>query len=99
MASHAPEDIVRRATAAFNAGRRDEARALCEQGLIGSPGEPMMSHLLAAVLFASGETEAARAHVETSLANGLTMRPRGCLPRVSPERPGISTALCRIWIV
>lgn len=68
MASHAPEDIVRRAAAAFNAGRRDEARALCEQGLIGSPGEPMMSYLLAAVLFASGETEAARAHVETSLA-------------------------------
>jgi len=61
------EDIVRRATAAFNAGRRDEARSLCEQGLIGSPGEPMLSHLLAAVLFASGETEAARAHVETSL--------------------------------
>jgi tetratricopeptide (TPR) repeat protein len=62
-----PEDVVRRATTAFNAGRRDEARGLCEQGLIGSPGEPMLSHLLAAVLFASGETEAARAHVETSL--------------------------------
>jgi tetratricopeptide (TPR) repeat protein len=62
-----PEDIVRRATAAFNAGRRDEARRLCEQGLIGRPGEPMLSHLLAAVLFASGEIEAARAHIETSL--------------------------------
>ena len=62
------EDIVRRATAAFNAGRRDEARGLCEESLKRSPGEPMMSHLLAAVLFASGETEAARAHVETSLA-------------------------------
>ena len=61
------EDIVRRATAAFNAGRRDEARGLCEEGLKRSPGEPMMSHLLAAVLFASGETEAARRHVETSL--------------------------------
>jgi tetratricopeptide (TPR) repeat protein len=62
-----PEDIVRRATTAFNAGRRDEARRLCEAGLIGSPGEPMMSHLLAAVLFASGETEAARGHIEKSL--------------------------------
>jgi tetratricopeptide (TPR) repeat protein len=62
-----PEDIVRRATTAFNAGRRDEARKLCEEGLNRSPGEPMLSHLLAAVLFASGETEAARAHVETSL--------------------------------
>ena len=62
-----PEDIVRRATAAFNAGRRDEARGLCEQGLSSTPGEPMLSHLLAAVLFASGEIEAARLHVETSL--------------------------------
>jgi tetratricopeptide (TPR) repeat protein len=68
MRPHAPEDIVRRATAAFNAGRRDEARQLCEQGLSGAPGEPMLSHLLAAVLSASGEIEAARRHVEASLA-------------------------------
>jgi tetratricopeptide (TPR) repeat protein len=61
------EDIVRRATAAFNAGRRDEARKHCEGGLTRSPGEPMLSHLLAAVLFASGEAEAARRHVEASL--------------------------------
>jgi len=65
---HAPEDIVRRATAAFNAGRRDEARQLCEQGLVRLPGEPMLSHLLAAVLFSGGEIEAARGHVEISLA-------------------------------
>jgi tetratricopeptide (TPR) repeat protein len=65
--AQSPGDIVRHATTAFNAGRRDEARRLCEDGLIGSPGEPMLSHLLAAVLFASGETEAARGHVETSL--------------------------------
>jgi tetratricopeptide (TPR) repeat protein len=68
MVPHAPEDIIRRAAAAFNAGRRDEARSLCEQGLSGSPGEPMLSHLLAAVLFASGELDAARGHVEASLA-------------------------------
>jgi tetratricopeptide (TPR) repeat protein len=61
------EDIVRRATAAFNAGRRDEARRHCEDGLTRSPGEPMLSHLLAAVLFASGEPESARRHVEASL--------------------------------
>jgi tetratricopeptide (TPR) repeat protein len=67
MRPHAPEDIVRRATAAFNAGRRDEARKLCEQGLSSRPGEPMLSHLLAAVLFASGEIEAAREHIEASL--------------------------------
>src|ERR1700674_525431 len=64
----APEDIVRRATAAFNAGRRDEALQLCEQGLIRTPGDPMLSHLLAAVLFSRDEIGAARGHVETSLA-------------------------------
>src|ERR1700761_7314522 len=62
------EDIVRRAAAAFNAGRRDEARRLCEEGLAASPGEPMIGHLLAAVLAASGELDAAGKHVEASLA-------------------------------
>src|SRR5258708_38322202 len=65
------EDIVRRATAAFNAGQPDAARQLCEQGLIGRPGDPMLHHLLAAVLFSQGEIETARGHVETS----LTKRP------------------------
>jgi tetratricopeptide (TPR) repeat protein len=65
------EDIVRRATAAFNAGQPDAARQLCEQGLIGRPGDPMLHHLLAAVLFSQGEIETARKHVETS----LTKRP------------------------
>ena len=68
MSQHSPEDIVRRATAAFNAGHRDEARKLCEQGLDRAPGDPMLSHLLAAVLFSQGEIESARGHVETSLA-------------------------------
>ena len=62
------EHIVRRAATAFNAGRRDEARQLCEQGLARHPGEPMLSHLLAAVLFAQNEIEPARSHIETSLA-------------------------------
>ncbi len=62
------EDIVRRATAAFNAGQPDEARQLCEQGLRRAPGDPMLSHLLAAVLFSKGEAQAARPHIETSLA-------------------------------
>jgi tetratricopeptide (TPR) repeat protein len=69
MRPQLPEDIVRRATVAFNAGRRGEAKKLCEEGLIGTPGEPMLSHLLAAVLFASGEIEAARGHIEASLIN------------------------------
>jgi tetratricopeptide (TPR) repeat protein len=64
----AAEDIVRQATAAFNAGRRDAARRLCEQGLAREPGEAMLSHLLAAVLFSQGEVQPARTHVETSLA-------------------------------
>jgi tetratricopeptide (TPR) repeat protein len=68
MSQHPSEEIVRRATAAFNAGSRDEARGLCEQGLGRAPGDPMLSHLLAAVLFSQGEIESARAHVETSLA-------------------------------
>src|SRR5579863_768139 len=77
-----PEDIVRRATAAFNAGRCDEAKRLCEQGLVGTPGEPMLSHLLAAVLFASGETDAARSHVETS----LVQRPDNAAARLLAAR-------------
>jgi tetratricopeptide (TPR) repeat protein len=65
------EDIVRQATAAFNAGRPDEARRLCDTGLSRAPGDPMLHHLLAAVLFSQGEFQSARAHVETS----LTKRP------------------------
>jgi tetratricopeptide (TPR) repeat protein len=68
MNKHAAEDIVRRATAAFNSGQREQARHLCEQGLRGQPGEPMLHHLLAAVLFSQGEVQPARTHVETSLA-------------------------------
>jgi tetratricopeptide (TPR) repeat protein len=68
MSQPTAEETVRRATAAFNAGSRDEARKVCEQGLSRAPGEPMLSHLLAAVLFSQGEIEAARSHVETSLA-------------------------------
>jgi len=67
MSPSTSEDIVRRATAAFNAGQPDEARKLCEKGLKQSPGDPMLSHLLAAVLFSVGEIAAARAPIETSL--------------------------------
>jgi tetratricopeptide (TPR) repeat protein len=63
------EDIVRRATAAFNGGQPDEARKLCEQGLSRWRGDPMLSHLLAAVLFSGSEIQSARAHIETSLTN------------------------------
>jgi tetratricopeptide (TPR) repeat protein len=71
MNQNTAEDIVRRAAVAFNAGQPAAARALCEQGLIGRPGDPMLHHLLAAVLFSLGEIETARSHVKTS----LTKRP------------------------
>jgi tetratricopeptide (TPR) repeat protein len=69
MTKPSAEDTVRRATAAFNAGRRDEARKLCEQGLTRQPGDAMLNHLLAAVLVSQGEITTAHHHIETSLAN------------------------------
>jgi tetratricopeptide (TPR) repeat protein len=68
MSKHSAEDIVRRATAAFNGGEADEARKLCEQGLAREPGDPALHHLLAAMLFSQGDIEPARANVENSLA-------------------------------
>src|SRR6202048_246419 len=68
MTQHSAEEIVRRATAEFNAGKPDQARQLCEQGLARQPGDPMLNHLLAAVLFSQGEIPPARTHVEPSLA-------------------------------
>jgi tetratricopeptide (TPR) repeat protein len=68
MSKHSAEETVRQATAAFNGGKADEARQLCEQGLTREPGEPILHHLLAAVLFSQGDVEPARSHVETSLA-------------------------------
>ena len=67
MSKSTAEDIVRRAAAAFNAGRTDEARQLCEQGLVRAPREPMLSHLLAAMLYAQRDTATARFHIENSL--------------------------------
>ena len=61
------EELVRQATAAFNAGRKDEARKLCERSLAREPGEPTLNHLLAAVLFSNNESAQARAHIELSL--------------------------------
>jgi tetratricopeptide (TPR) repeat protein len=68
MSHAAAEETVRRATAAFNAGKPEEARKLCEQGLGRAPGDPMLHHLLAAVLFSQGDIPSARGHVESSLA-------------------------------
>ena len=48
------ESIVRRATAAFNSGRPDEARRLCEQGLARADGDfdAALSHLDRAIAIA-----------------------------------------------
>jgi tetratricopeptide (TPR) repeat protein len=82
MNQNTAEDIVRRATAAFNAGQPDAARALCEQGLARRPGDPVLHHLLAAVLFSRGEIETARSHVKTS----LTKRPDNAAARLLAAR-------------
>ena len=50
-------------------------RASCaKEGLSRAPGEPMLNHLLAAVLFSNGEIEPPVRHVEASLAK----RPGQC---------------------
>jgi tetratricopeptide (TPR) repeat protein len=68
MSKHNAEEVVRRATTAFNSGRPGEARKLCEEGLSRQPRDPMLNHLLAAVLFSGGDVQPARTHVEASLA-------------------------------
>jgi tetratricopeptide (TPR) repeat protein len=78
----AAEELVRRATAAFNAGRKDDAQALCEQGLAYEPGEPMLHHLLAAVLFAKNQIAPARTQIEAS----LTKRPGNAAARLLAAR-------------
>ena len=82
MSKHTAEEIVRRATAAFNSAKPDEARRLCEQGLMRQPSEPMLNHLLAAVLLSQGEIQSARSHVETSLAE----RPNNVAARLLAAR-------------
>jgi tetratricopeptide (TPR) repeat protein len=82
MSQPTAEDVVRRATAAFNAGRPDEARQLCEAGLGRARSDPMLNHLLAAVLFSQGEAEGARTHIETSLAR----RPNNAAARLLAAR-------------
>ena len=62
------QTLVRRATAAVNSGKPDEAQRLCEQGLARDPADPVLHHLLAAVLFSRGAAAPAHAHIDVSLA-------------------------------
>jgi tetratricopeptide (TPR) repeat protein len=68
MTDRAIRDQVRRAVAVFNAGRHDDARRICEDGLRQAPNEAALNHLLAVILFAKGDFHAARTRVEASLA-------------------------------
>jgi tetratricopeptide (TPR) repeat protein len=94
------EDIVRRATAAFNSGRPDQARQFCEQGLARAPGDPILHHLLAAVLFSQGKIQPARSHVETSLAqrpdNAAALRLAARIARAANDFGGALTHLDRL---
>jgi tetratricopeptide (TPR) repeat protein len=94
------EDIVRRATAAFNSGRPEQARELCEQGLARAPGDPVLNHLLAAVLFSQGKIQPARSHVEASLAqrpdNAAALRLAARIARAARDFGGALTHLDRV---
>jgi tetratricopeptide (TPR) repeat protein len=94
------EDIVRRATAAFNGGQPDAARQLCEQGLARAPGDPILNHLLAAVLFSQGKIKSARTHVETSLAqrpdNAAALLLAARIARAAKDFGGALTHLDRL---
>ena len=67
MQSTQAQDIVRKAVAAFNSGRHQDAQKLCEQGLARQPLEPTLNHLLAAMLFKPSEFSSARQRISTSL--------------------------------
>jgi tetratricopeptide (TPR) repeat protein len=94
------DDIVRRATAAFNSGRPEQARELCEQGLARAPGDPILNHLLAAVLFSQGKIQPARSHVETSLAqrpdNAAALLLAARIARAAKDFGGALTNLDRL---
>jgi tetratricopeptide (TPR) repeat protein len=68
MSSTQAQDTVRKAVAAFNSGRHQDAQKLCEQGLAREPSEPTLNHLLAAMLFKRTEFSSARARIAASLA-------------------------------
>lgn len=72
-------EVVRRAVAAFNAGRSDEARQLCALGLLSSPRDPALNHLTAAISFAKGDLETAEAAILIALDGQPGTAPRHLL--------------------
>ena len=97
MKPHSAEEIVHQAATAFNAGRPDDARRLCEQALRRWPGEPMLNHLLAAVYFAQGHVRQARVHVETSLRSAPRHGPARLLAaRIARTEKDFAAALAHL---
>lgn len=91
------QTLVRRATAAVNAGKPDEAQRLCEQGLARDPGDPVLHHLLAAVLFSRGVIAPAHAHIDVSLAKRPNSAPARLLAaRIARGEGQFDTALVHL---
>lgn len=72
-------EILRRAVAAFNAGRSEEAWRLCAAGLRAAPRNPALNHLMATISFARGELAAAETAILTALAGQAGTLPRHLL--------------------
>ncbi|CAM5764175.1 hypothetical protein LMIY3S_01058 [Labrys miyagiensis] len=72
-------DIVRRAIAAFNAGRPGEALQLCDAGLRGAPRDRALNHLVAAISLAAGDVARAEAAIGLALAGGTGSAPQHLL--------------------
>ena len=68
MIQHTPEEIVRRATAAFNAGRRDEAASFANKAWSARPAIRCSAISWPPCCFPKARSQSARGHVETSLA-------------------------------
>jgi tetratricopeptide (TPR) repeat protein len=69
MAPSPVESGLAQAVSAVNAGRRGQARTVCEQLLVLSPGHPGVHQLLALIALDEGDAMAAERHAEASLAS------------------------------
>ncbi|WP_413988618.1 tetratricopeptide repeat protein [Labrys okinawensis] len=79
QSGNAEIEVLRRAVAAFNAGRSDEAQRLCAAGLRAAPRDPALNHLLATISLARGELAAAETAILTALKGQVGTLPRHLL--------------------
>ena len=68
MTASAPEAALAEAIGLYNAGRREQAHALCDRLLAHHGAHPAVDQLIAVLLQERGDAPAARRHVERSLA-------------------------------